>query len=75
MAARSVQLLALQAVNNHGPAVTLNGLTLRNGKASGAGGAIFNDQGTPHRHQRLLPRQRRRDGRRGDRERRAGRCG
>ena len=41
-----MQILALQALNNHGPAVTLNGLTLRNGKSSGAGGAIFNDQGT-----------------------------
>lgn len=41
----TTQILHLQATNNHGPSVTLNGLTLQNGKAA-QGGAIFNDQGT-----------------------------
>ena len=40
----TAQILHLQAVNKHGPSVTLNGLTLQNGKAA-QGGAIFNDQG------------------------------
>ena len=40
----AVQLLRLQATNNHGPAVTLKGLTLQHGSAP-QGGAIFNDQG------------------------------
>jgi hypothetical protein len=42
----AVQLLALQATDNRGPAVNVSGLTFRNGRSSGAGGAIFNDQGT-----------------------------
>jgi Bacterial Ig-like domain (group 2) len=41
----SVQILHLQASNNQGPTVSLNGLTFRNGKSAAAGGAIFNDQG------------------------------
>jgi hypothetical protein len=41
-----VQILRTQATNNAGPTDTLNGFTFRNGKASRAGGAVFDDQAT-----------------------------
>lgn len=41
----TTQILHLQATANHGPTVTLTGLTLQHGAAT-QGGAIFNDQGT-----------------------------
>lgn len=41
----TVRIFSLQAANNHGPSVTLTGLTLQHGAAA-QGGAIFNDQGT-----------------------------